>query len=75
MRTWSRLVPTSSWSCRSVQGKPHEGPALSLMVVYLFVFLFEKPLKSRKGAFIVMLVFGGIAGGLMAYMTTGLIRF
>jgi len=39
---------------------------LSLMVVYLFVFTFEKP-KGRVGPLLVMLIFGGIAGGLLAY--------
>ena len=39
---------------------------LSLMVVYLFLFVFEKP-KGRIGPFLVMLIFGGIAGGLFAY--------
>jgi len=38
---------------------------LSLTVLYLFVFVFQKP-KARIGAFLVMLVLGGIAGALFA---------
>ncbi|WP_143544157.1 zinc ribbon domain-containing protein [Rhodopirellula sp. MGV] len=38
---------------------------LSLTVVYLFYFVFQKP-RGRIGAFIVMLVLGGVAGGLLA---------
>ncbi|MCC9601787.1 hypothetical protein LOC67_14600 [Stieleria sp. JC731] len=38
---------------------------LCLTVVYLFVFVFQKP-KGRIGAFLVMLILGGIAGGLLA---------
>ncbi|MEO1525267.1 MAG: hypothetical protein AAFX06_07505 [Planctomycetota bacterium] len=39
---------------------------LSLTVLYLFVFVFSKP-KGRIGAFLVMLIFAGISGGLFAY--------
>ncbi|KAA5540665.1 hypothetical protein FYK55_19930 [Roseiconus nitratireducens] len=38
---------------------------LSLTVVYLLVFVFQKP-KGRIGAFLVMLILGGISGALFA---------
>lgn len=38
---------------------------LCLTVLYLFVFVFQKP-RGRIGAFLVMLVLGGIAGALLA---------
>lgn len=38
---------------------------LCLTILYLFVFVFKKP-KGRIGAFLVMLVLGGVAGALFA---------
>ena len=37
---------------------------LRMTILYLFVFVFQKP-KERIGAFLVMLVLGGIAGALL----------
>ncbi|MEL7338107.1 MAG: hypothetical protein AAFN70_18080, partial [Planctomycetota bacterium] len=37
---------------------------LCMTILYLFVFVFQKP-KERIGAFLVMLVLGGIAGALL----------
>ncbi|MCO8123270.1 hypothetical protein NHH03_16090 [Stieleria sp. TO1_6] len=38
---------------------------LCMTVLYLFVFVFQKP-RSRIGAFLVMVILGGIAGALLA---------
>ncbi|MEL6110205.1 MAG: hypothetical protein AAFU85_29680 [Planctomycetota bacterium] len=39
---------------------------LSFTILYLFVLVFQKP-KERIGPFLVLLVFAGAAGGLLAY--------